>query len=168
VTSFRQFRSELALGTVPARIDPVPDAARLVQGQRAGFPSRFTAAVIDVAIITVVTLALYGSLAVAEFLLYPGVTIYKPDPVPFFFIGYGLMWLYWTVAWARGGRTVGNGILGIRVRSRRGGQLGWGTAALRSLLSLVLPFGIFWVVVSKQNRSLQDLILRSNVVYAWK
>jgi hypothetical protein len=32
---------------------------------------------------------------------------------------------------------------------------------------VAFPVGLFWIVVSRDNRSVQDLLLRSAVVYDW-
>ena len=38
---------------------------------------------------------------------------------------------------------------------------------MRAALCVVFPIGLAWVVVSRQNRSLQDTVLRTSVVYDW-
>jgi hypothetical protein len=44
----------------------------------------------------------------------------------------------------------------------------WAGAALRSAFCVLFPIGLFWVAVSGANRSVQDVVLRSSVVYDWR
>lgn len=72
---------------------------------------------------------------------------------------------YLTVAWATSGRSLGAAILGLRVRSVSGRPLGWSRSALRAVLNVVFPLGLLWSIVSRGRRSVQDVLLRSVVVY---
>ena len=40
-------------------------------------------------------------------------------------------------------------------------------ALLRAVLCVLFPIGLFWIVLSSENRSVQDVLLRSSVVYDW-
>jgi hypothetical protein len=42
-----------------------------------------------------------------------------------------------------------------------------GGALLRAVLCVLFPIGLFWVAVSRANRSAQDVVLRYAVVYDW-
>jgi hypothetical protein len=53
-----------------------------------------------------------------------------------------------------------------RVRSSSRGRLGWWRAGLRALLCVIFPVGLFWSAVSRR-RSVQDVVMRSVVVYDW-
>ncbi len=83
----------------------------------------------------------------------------------------GLSWLlavaYLTVSWATIGRTYGGSLLGLRVLSADRSLLGWPRAALRAVLYVVFPIGLLWAAVSRRRRSVQDILLRSIVVYDW-
>jgi uncharacterized RDD family membrane protein YckC len=57
--------------------------------------------------------------------------------------------------------------MGVRVVSRKGERIGWGGAAVRSAFCAVFPFGLLWVIVSGANRSVQDVVLRTSVIYDW-
>lgn len=74
---------------------------------------------------------------------------------------------YLTLAWATTGRTYGGGLLGVRVLSNRHAGLGWFRAALRAVLCVVFPVGLLWSAVSRTRRSVQDILVRSVVVYDW-
>jgi uncharacterized RDD family membrane protein YckC len=130
--------------------------------------SRLLAGAIDLAVVLVVLAG--GYLAVAGLL-------FLVDPVSFRFrapprllvLGLAalLMVGYLTASWTGSGRTYGNRVLGLRVVGRRGGRLRTGPALLRAVFCTVLPVGLLWVAVSADRRSVQDLVLRTAVIYDW-
>jgi uncharacterized RDD family membrane protein YckC len=77
----------------------------------------------------------------------------------------GVAVVYLAVAWATTGRTYGARLLGLRVLSVGHGLLGWTRSVLRALACVLLPVGLLWCGVSVTRRSLQDLVLRSVVIY---
>ena len=145
----------------------VPEAARPSQGQRAGLFTRALAAGIDVAATIAFTLGLWLTVRIVLWAVRP----LSPHPMPsawwFFAIGVVLLWLSWTVAYATNGRALGHLVMGIRVVSRTGGSMSWPAAAIRSIANMLVPVGLLWVIPSAQNRSVQDVVLRSSVIYAW-
>lgn len=145
----------------------VPESARADQGHRAGLFTRVIAAVIDVA----ATLLVIGGawLGVALFLwaLPPVGPVNMPSPWWFVGLAILLLWLSWTTAYATSGRSFGSLVMGIRVVNWRGHSMSWPMAGVRALANMAFPIGLLWVIPSAQNRSLQDLVLRSNVIYAW-
>ena len=74
--------------------------------------------------------------------------------------------LYLTATWGTTGRSYGKHLMGLRVVGPFG-RLRLGGAFVRATLCVVFPIGIAWVVVSRENRSLQDTVLRTSVVYDW-
>jgi uncharacterized RDD family membrane protein YckC len=72
---------------------------------------------------------------------------------------------YFTVTWAIPQRTYGDQLMGLRVVGPRGARLHWSHAALRAVLCVVFPLGLLWILVSPHNRSVQDVLLRTAVVY---
>ena len=58
--------------------------------------------------------------------------------------------------------------MGLRVLGRRGRRPHLVTALVRALACTLFPVGLLWVAVSRDNRSLQDLLLRTSVVYDWR
>lgn len=176
MTSFREYRAAVASGVTPDRSMPaVPSDAIAYQGERAGFVSRAFAAGLDVALIF---LAVLGTIAVVWMLSFvidptaPGSRASStegriPGLVPIIVYGYALNWAYWTVCWATTGRTVGNLVMGLRVVGRKGLHPRWAGAALRSAFCTTFPIGLAWVIVSHRNRSLQDVVLRTSVIYDW-
>jgi uncharacterized RDD family membrane protein YckC len=77
------------------------------------------------------------------------------------------MTLYLAGWWHGGGRTFGCHLMGLRVVDRHGRDPKLGTALLRGAFSVIFPLGFAWIVVSRQNRSIQDLALRTSVLYDW-
>ena len=150
----------------------LPPGARVFQGQRAGFVSRAIAAVIDVTLIFITVLLTAAALWMLSFIIDPATAAIDSGsrvPALLYMVAYGyfLNWAYWTVCWALSGRTIGNLIMGIRVVNRKGERLGWGVAALRSAFCAFFPIGLLWVVLSGANRSVQDVVLRTSVIYDW-
>jgi uncharacterized RDD family membrane protein YckC len=75
--------------------------------------------------------------------------------------------LYLATCWALSGRTYGDQLLGIRVLRHGLRPLGWWRSLLRSLTCVLFPLGLLWTVLDRRNRSLQDLLCASTVVYDW-
>ena len=65
------------------------------------------------------------------------------------------------------GRTYGDHQLGLRVVSFRGGPLRWPGAFIRAVFCSLAPIGVYWAVLSPTNRSVQDGVLRTSVIYDW-
>ena len=74
---------------------------------------------------------------------------------------------YLAVGWVSTGQTYGDRLLGLRVVDRHGRRLGPGLALVRSVLCVLFPILLFWVVLSRENRSVQDVLLGTSVVYDW-
>jgi uncharacterized RDD family membrane protein YckC len=79
-----------------------------------------------------------------------------------------LLILYLAISWSISGRSFGKRVVGLRVVTVRGDRQGFPTAFLRALFCVVFPIGLFWCVVSRTNRSVADLVLRTSVVYDWQ
>jgi uncharacterized RDD family membrane protein YckC len=75
--------------------------------------------------------------------------------------------IYLTFAWAMIGRSYGQYLLGLRVLSRKRLKPGWALALLRAVFCVLFPIGVFWVALSPHRRSVQDIVLRTIVVYDW-
>ncbi len=174
MTSFREYRERPAANPIDVihANHTLPPGARGFQGQRAGFVSRAIAACIDVFLIFLVVLLTAAALWMMSFIIDPATAAVEPSsrvPELIYMVlyGYFLNWLYWTVCWALSGRTIGNLVMGVRVVSRRGHRLGWSGAAIRSLFCAFFPIGLLWVIISGANRSVQDVVLRTSVIYDW-
>lgn len=146
----------------------VPTAARSVQGHRAGIVTRMLAACVDGAVgVTAVALGYAGAVA-AYFVLSPrGFTFPDPGFALLFACFLGFLVCYFTLAWATTGRTYGARLLGLRVVNSRGGRVRPLIALGRALLCVFVPVVLFWVIISRENRSAADVLLRTSVVYDW-
>ncbi len=166
MTSFGQWRAAGGAGHLSEDLS-VPEPARAFQGERAGFTSRFIAAVIDVSLVALLMIGVWFTLVIVQAIFTPGVNIDAPTMGTLILWGYIFTTLYWMFAWANTGRSLGGWVMGVRVVSPRGHRLGFFYALLRSGFCVAFPFGLLWALVSKRNRSVQDLVLRTNVIYDW-
>jgi len=146
----------------------VPTAARSVQGHRAGIVTRLLAAAID-AVVAVTAVALgYAGAVAAYFVLSPrGFSFPDPGFAVLFACYLGFLTCYLTLAWATTGRSYGARLLGLRVVNSRGGRIRPIIALGRALLCVFVPVVLFWVIISRENRSAADILLRTSVIYDW-
>ena len=150
-------------------LSAIPKEAREFQGQRAGIVTRVVAAAVDAGLVGLVLVGAYLGYAGLLFLVDPrGFTF--PDFRLFasLLVGAIVLGLYLTAAWAVSGRTYGNLLMGLRVTGVFGGDVGWVRAALRAAFYVLFPIGLFWVVLDPRQRSIQDRVLATAVVYDWK
>ena len=149
-------------------INPIPPKARGFLGLRAGVVTRTIAGALDYALIVGLTFGSYATVAIFKFLLDP-----RDYQLPqwrfgvFLILGFGYFVVYLTIAFATNGRTLGGRVLGLRVVGRKGSRVSWGTALLRALFCVAVPVGLFWCAVSRENRSVQDVVLRTSVIHDW-
>ena len=150
------------------RLSAVPTAARAYQGQRAGIVTRVTASVIDVLVVALTMCVLYAVVTGVAFLVHPR-TFHVPSwvGVSFPVVAFLVAVPYLTLSWRLTGRTYGDQLLGLRVVNYEGRHMHFVGALLRALFCAVFPLGLLWVAVSPANRSVQDVVLRTSVVYDW-
>jgi uncharacterized RDD family membrane protein YckC len=149
-------------------VDPIPREARPFQGHRAGLVTRTAAAAIDFGIVLIALGVCYLGVSAFLFLLDPRSF---SAPTPSLAVTGGACGLllvgYLAVTWAGSGRTYGNHVMGLRVVNRSGQRLHALVAFLRAVCYVLFPLGLLWVLVSGYNRSVQDLLLRTSVIYDW-
>jgi uncharacterized RDD family membrane protein YckC len=151
------------------RISPVPREARIHQGRPAGVVTRVAAAAIDAGVVAAVLLVSYCGLAAVVFLLdprhftFPDSSLLRSLTTAFF-----VLVVYLTVAWWLSGRTYGCLVLGLRVLNHNGRAPRLPGALLRAVFCGLVPIGLLWCAVSREKRSLQDVFLRTRVVYDWE
>jgi uncharacterized RDD family membrane protein YckC len=137
-----------------------------IQGTRAGLITRSIANIADLVVVTLLVAAGYFAVAATRFLLSPTTFSFPaPSPETLLILGLWLLAVYFAITWAVVGGTYGDRLLGLRVTDDRGGRLGWGRCATRAVLCTLFPIGLVWVLVSRENRSVQDVLLRTSVVY---
>ena len=150
-------------------ISPVPKEARRYQSQRAGVVSRMAAAIIDALVVGVIALIGYATIVGLTFMVSPQ-TFSFPEMSWLLNLTamLALAVIYLTIAWAISGRTYGNLVMGLRVVSSRGRPLRPLRALVRAVACTLFPIGLLWCAVNADKRSLQDLLLRTFVVYDWQ
>jgi uncharacterized RDD family membrane protein YckC len=147
----------------------VPAEARGFQGEPAGIASRVLANSVDLAITIAILFAIYAAVAAGLFLR-RGARFRFPTPTyaHAFIVGSLILIVYFVLTWTANGQTYGDRMMGIRVHNHEGGLLRPGVATIRAVLCVLFPLLLFWAVVDKRRRSVQDLLVRTSVVYDWK
>ncbi len=150
-------------------IETIPAEARRFQGRRAGIVTRVTANVIDVAVVIVILGVFYVAWA-AFLLLLRGEAFAMPTPsfALAYLLGSAILCTYFVAAWSTTGRTYGKHLLGLRVVNYEGERVRLLGALLRSVACVLFPIGLLWCAVSRENRSLQDVVIRTSVIYDWE
>jgi uncharacterized RDD family membrane protein YckC len=82
-------------------------------------------------------------------------------------LAWGVCVLYLTVCWSLTGRSYGCHVMGLSVVDRRGRRPRLWAALVRAVLCASVPVGLLWCGWSRTNRSLQDVVLGTRVVYDW-
>jgi uncharacterized RDD family membrane protein YckC len=150
-------------------VSSVPREAQPHQGHEAGLISRFSGSLIDGALVTLVVLVGYLSANVAVFMLDP--RSFRVLDISFaFLLGAGIVVavLYLATGWALTGRSYGCHVMGLRVVDRRRRRPRPLLALLRAGFCVLVPVGLFWCAISRGRSSLQDVVLRTSVVYDWE
>jgi uncharacterized RDD family membrane protein YckC len=149
-------------------ISPVPQEARAYQGERAGAVTRLVASIIDAVVVVVMVFAAYVGYASVSYLLHPRhFSLPAPSGVARSTFVLALLIVYLAVGWGTGGRTYGCHVMGLRVVNSHGNRLNPLVALARAVFCALFPIGLFWCAVSRKRRSVQDLVLRSSVIYDW-
>ena len=151
-----------------ARLAAIPPEARAYQGGPAGVATRLVANTIDGIVVGLVLAGGYAGYAALRLMTAPR-DFRMPDP--------SLLWtmtiyllvaeVYLTAAWWLSGRTYGDHVMGIRVIDARGTRVGLLRALLRAVFCVAFPIGLLWCAVGPRRRSVQDLVLRTSVIYDW-
>ena len=124
---------------------------------------------VDMAVVIVLGSLVYITVAGARLIWSP--TTFAWPEIPFWVtivVEFTIAVLYLTGSWAMTGRSYGATLLGLRVLSRRGQIPGWALAFVRAVFCVFFPIGLFWVILSPERRSAQDVVLRTVVVYDWR
>jgi hypothetical protein len=137
-----------------------------IRGTRAGMVTRSLANIVDLVVVVLVVAGGYVAVAATRFLLGP-TTFSFPVAAPrtLLLLGLCVQAVYFAVTWAVVWGTYGDRLLGLRVTDDGGARLGWKRCVARAVLCTIFPIGLVWVLVSRENRSVQDLLLRTSVTY---
>lgn len=148
------------------------DVPRLrVTGHYAGAASRAAGAVLDVAIVfATFTVGVWAVDLLTRVLFGTELTGDRAGPLSIIALA---LWsfLYVYVSLAIAGRTVGKGIVGLRVVGADGSTLTARQALVRTvtfpLSVLFFGLGFLGIIVQREHRALHDLIAGTAVVYDW-
>lgn len=146
-----------------------PEEARAIQGQAAGFVTRLAANLIDMVVLAITWVGFILFIGLIRFIAHPLRGWHLPEP-PTWASGLTIMVLailYLTIGWSGTGRSIGKRMAGLRVLTSSGHPLKAGRALSRAVLYVVFPIGFLWVLVSRKNKSLFDILLLTSVVYDW-
>lgn len=150
-------------------VSPIPREARPYQGQRAGLVTRSLAGTIDALVVAALLLSGYLGLNGLLFLASPRTFQFIDTSfLPVLTLAMGVSILYFAATWAATGRSYGCHVIGLRVVDHRGRRLRPLVALVRAGLCVFVPIGLLWCVVGRNRRSLQDVVLRTTVVYDWR
>ena len=148
---------------------PTRHPAADLQGHHGGLVSRLVADAVDLGVVWVMGVAAILIIGVLRFVL-----VGPPFQLPVLpgwmlsTAGGAIAVGYLASGWAGTGRTVGKQLAGLRVLHRSGRRLSLRRALLRAVLYVVFPAGLLWVLVSRRNASVQDLVVGSVVIYDWQ
>jgi uncharacterized RDD family membrane protein YckC len=150
------------------KLSAVPAAARPYQGRRAGVVTRLTAAALDLVVVILILGLSYAVVSGFLFLLHP-YSFRFPSGIGWSIpvVGFVVAVPYLALCWRTIGRTYGAAVFGLRVVNNQGRKLRLVGALLRAIACVVFPVGLLWVAVSPANRSIQDVLLRTSVIYDW-
>ena len=141
-----------------------------VTGRVAGGVSRLAAFLID-ALVLSVSFSLTTALVVFLIGLFAGETVDLSNHGLLWLGGYGLFaFFYYWIGLSITGRSIGKGLIGLRVVEMSGDPIGPGRAAVRTIVypfSFILGLGLIPIVVGKQRRALHDFAARDHVLYDW-
>ena len=163
-------RPSAPTASYPWRRTAAPDTGASVSrargGTTAGMVTRSLANVVDLLLVAVLVGAGWLAVAATRFLLHPArFTFPAPGAQTLLYVGLGVLAAYFAVTWALVGGSYGDRLLALRVLGPHDARLHWGRGVLRAVLCTIFPIGLFWVLVSGGNRSVQDLLLRTSVVH---
>src|SRR5689334_9933525 len=144
--------------------------ARALQGRRAGIVTRLLAVAVDVGVVFVLyTASLYAYAVIHYLLTSKPLELPTPDTWVRILVVGGVAFFYLVSAWASTGRTIGAQVLGLAVVTERGGPLSTRRAGARALVCILIGGpSLVWILVSRKNAAIHDLICRTAVVYDWR
>ena len=140
-----------------------------IVGGTAGVVSRGLSAVVDAAVVAVLVAAAYAIQAAVVFLYDPRGFVVPDTSLSWFIdVGLAVAFGYLTLSWAVIGGTRGDLVMGLRVVTKDGSRPALWRSAVRALLYVIFPLGLFWAAVSSRQRSVQDLLVGTRVIHDWR
>ena len=146
----------------------LPAAAHEVQGRRAGVVTRTIVMLIDALVVAGALGVGYLAWAAVRFTVRSRVFTWPTVSFGTALAGAAVICvIYLTISWATTGRSVGKRFFGLRVVGEAGQRLRLVRAFARAVACTCMPVLRWWAAFSKENRSVQDLVLRTSVIYDW-
>ncbi len=164
----------------PSQTNPTNNT---LQGQYAGFISRFLAFLID-AIVVIITVSVVGgitTLLISFFGLTDVIdqleqsTSIQGSILRAFTAFWGvsaIAFLYTVIAWTvTSGKSIGKGLLGLRIVPMDGSRITLLTAVWRYITFwfsvILLAVGVLWILVSDTRQGWHDKLANTCVIYDW-
>ena len=145
------------------------DRARALQGENAGIVSRSLANLIDFGVAEAAFIGLLIVVGILRFVvgLERSIVVWQPSAPVVLGLQFVLLTAVFTIGWAGAGRTLGKGILGLRVLTSSGEALTFRRALVRASLCALVPGILLFVALSGKNLGIHDHLLRTRVNYDW-
>ena len=147
---------------------PIGDAS--VTGRVAGGVSRLSAFLIDVAMISI-AFSVTVSIFIYMIELFSPQTVNPADHTALWIAGITVFaFFYYWVSLMITGRSIGKGLIGLRVVATDGSPISPGHAAIRTLVypfSFILALGLIPIITGRQRRALHDFAGGDKVLYDW-
>jgi uncharacterized RDD family membrane protein YckC len=133
----------------------------------AGIITRGLAAILDLLVVLVIMGVLYGGVVLVRLVYSPAAFTLPSLSVVFStLVTLVVAVVYLAVCWTVSGSTAGAVAMGLRVVGRRSQRVRLFVGVLRAVGCVFFPIGLLWVVIDSRRRSLQDIVLRTRVVYS--
>ena len=155
-------------GTPPPAPLSVPQD---LQGDHAGFASRFIAFVVDCVLSIAVFELVIAAISFAASVLTGTSIHWNKGNLWVVLAFFAWEFVYYAYSWTASGKTPGMMLLGVQVVGQDGSQVGTKRGLVRTLafpLSfLLLGLGFLGILLGRDRRALHDVIAGTAVVYAW-
>lgn len=145
-----------------------------LKGQYAGFVSRLIAYGIDLAIVSILLVAIGWTISTAVNLLSGREILADSQGLRVALAGAGAFLItasYYIIFWAGIGKTPGKLLLGVRVVNFEGDRITFLQAIIRflgyTISTLALFAGYWWILLDNRRQGWHDKLARTIVVYDW-
>jgi len=142
--------------------------AQALQGHRAGIVSRALAFAADLGIAFVLATGLFAGVSLLWDLFFSDdLGVPRPAGGVSATVIFVILVLTLGLGWGSTGRSIGKQLVGLRVVRADAAPLEPGQAYLRAILCALVPIGLLLALFDRRNRSVQDVLCKTVVVYDW-